>query len=95
MSGLTTSLPALQIVVPLFGALATALVRRHAFAYAITLAVSWLLPVIAALLVWQTMTAGTVSYHLGGWEPPWGIEYRIDAFNALVLFIVPPESLAS
>ncbi|MGE0565070.1 MAG: monovalent cation/H+ antiporter subunit D family protein [Pseudolabrys sp.] len=88
MSGIASSLPALQIIVPLFGALAAALVRRHTLAYAITLAVSWLLPIIAGLLVWQTMTTGTISYHLGGWTPPWGIEYRIDAVNALVLFIV-------
>jgi multicomponent Na+:H+ antiporter subunit D len=29
-----------------------------------------------------------LSYELGGWAPPWGIEYRIDAMNALVALIV-------
>ncbi len=36
----------------------------------------------------QVATGGTIRYSLGGWEPPWGIEYRVDAFNALVLVLV-------
>jgi len=29
-----------------------------------------------------------IHYHLGGWDPPWGIEYMIDHLNALVLVAV-------
>ncbi|MCD6456387.1 MAG: monovalent cation/H+ antiporter subunit D family protein [Methanophagales archaeon] len=29
-----------------------------------------------------------IHYWLGGWAPPWGIEYVVDAFNAYVLVIV-------
>lgn len=36
-------------------------------------------------LLFEVMQKGVISYHLGGWEPPWGIEYRVDALNALVL----------
>ena len=25
---------------------------------------------------------------LGGWAPPWGIEYRVDLLNAFVLMLV-------
>jgi multicomponent Na+:H+ antiporter subunit D len=31
---------------------------------------------------------GTISYWLGGWQPPWGIEYRIDHLNAIMLVLV-------
>lgn len=31
---------------------------------------------------------GTISYWLGGWQPPWGIEYRIDHLNAVMLVLV-------
>ncbi|MEO0465432.1 MAG: monovalent cation/H+ antiporter subunit D family protein [Pseudomonadota bacterium] len=31
---------------------------------------------------------GLVSYALGGWEPPAGIEFRVDALNALILCLV-------
>lgn len=36
-------------------------------------------------LFFKVMKGGTISYHLGGWQPPWGIEYRVDALNGLVL----------
>jgi multicomponent Na+:H+ antiporter subunit D len=31
---------------------------------------------------------GTIQYWLGGWKPPWGIEYRIDHLNAIMLVLV-------
>jgi multicomponent Na+:H+ antiporter subunit D len=34
-----------------------------------------------------------IHYYLGGWEPPWGIEYVIDHLNALVLVSVATISL--
>ena len=36
---------------------------------------------------------GTISYWLGGWKPPWGIEYRIDHLNASMLVLVSLLSL--
>jgi len=33
-------------------------------------------------------TVGTIRYWLGGWSPPWGIEYVVDALNAYVLVIL-------
>ncbi len=36
---------------------------------------------------------GTISYWLGGWQPPWGIEYRIDHLNAVMLVLVSAISL--
>ena len=39
--------------------------------------------------VWtQVMATGPISYHIGDWAPPVGIEYRVDAVNAWVLLIV-------
>jgi len=36
---------------------------------------------------------GTIQYWLGGWKPPWGIEYRIDHLNAIMLVLVSLLSL--
>jgi multicomponent Na+:H+ antiporter subunit D len=33
----------------------------------------------------HVLTVGTIRYRLGGWVPPWGIEYVMDALNAYVL----------
>jgi multicomponent Na+:H+ antiporter subunit D len=85
-------LPALQIVIPLIGAVLTALIRRGPAAFLITLAVNLLMPFISGALLWQAMTSGPVSYHLGGWAPPIGIEYRIDVLGGFVLVLVSSVS---
>lgn len=44
---------------------------------------------VAALkLLLLVIQGGVVQYRMGGWAPPFGIEYRIDLFNALVLLLV-------
>ncbi|MGB8528078.1 MAG: proton-conducting transporter membrane subunit, partial [Rhodoplanes sp.] len=88
MTVVWTNLPALQVVIPLIGALFTGFMRRGATAFAVALVVSWMMPVIAGAMLWQVLTTGPISYHLGGWAPPWGIEYRVDLLNAFVLVLV-------
>ena len=46
------------------------------------------MPLIAGAMLWQVLQTGPISYHLGGWAPPWGIEYRVDVLNAFVLLLV-------
>lgn len=57
---------------------------------------AWLLTVIAAgaslvcalVLLASVNLEGIVSYQLGGWAPPMGIEFRIDRLNVLFLLLV-------
>jgi multicomponent Na+:H+ antiporter subunit D len=65
-----------------------AFLRRHTPAFLLTAVVSFVLPFISGAMLWQVLTEGPISYALGGWEPPWGIEYRVDALNAFVLMLV-------
>jgi multicomponent Na+:H+ antiporter subunit D len=88
MNAIYPQLPALQVVVPLLGAVLAAFLRRGASAFALTLAVSWVMPFVAGAMLWQVLTSGPISYHLGGWPPPFGIEYRIDALNGFVMLLV-------
>jgi multicomponent Na+:H+ antiporter subunit D len=48
----------------------------------------WAFGVAVALLALVVSGAGPISYEIGGWAPPWGIEYRVDMINAFVLVIV-------
>lgn len=80
--------PALQVVLPLIGSVLAALVRRSGPAYVITLVVSFLMPVIAWLLLFQVLEEGPISYVFGDWAAEVGIEYRIDTVNALLLVLV-------
>ena len=88
MNAVWPHLPALQVIIPLIGALLAALVRSGRAGFAVALLVSWLMPLIAGAMLWQVLSVGPISYHLGGWEPPWGIEYRVDALNGFVLVLV-------
>ena len=79
-------LPALQVVVPLLAAPFILVVRRGAWFIAV--AASWIALAIALALAFKVREAGTISYAIGNWPPPWGIEYRVDALNSFVLVLV-------
>jgi multicomponent Na+:H+ antiporter subunit D len=85
---LAAHLPALQVVVPLLAAPLTVLLRRRAYAFGVALAASWVALAIAVLLWLQVADSGTISYAIGNWPPPWGIEYRVDKLSAFVLVLV-------
>jgi multicomponent Na+:H+ antiporter subunit D len=84
----TDDLPALQVVVPLMAAPLCVLLRRGWAAWLLAFAVSRATLAIAVALLLQVQATGTISYLLGSWAAPWGIEYRIDAVNAPLLVLV-------
>ncbi|MGE0224756.1 MAG: monovalent cation/H+ antiporter subunit D family protein [Acetobacteraceae bacterium] len=88
MTRILPHLPALTVVVPLIAALLAGLLRRGTIAFWLTLLVCWLLPVITIALMAQVMAHGPVTYAMGGWDPPWGIAYRVDLLNGFVLVLV-------
>ena len=81
-------LPILQVVIPLLAAPLCMVVRIPRLAWTIALLASSGAFVISLLLLQTVLETGTVSYLLGGWPSPWGIEYRIDQLNAYVLLLV-------
>lgn len=85
---MTEHLPALQVVVPLIGALLTALARRPLAAWIVTLVTALATLAVSVALLVEVEAAGVISYRLGGWDPTLGIEYRVDIVNAMVLVLV-------
>ena len=85
---ISAHLPALQVVVPLLAAPVCLLLRNRHAAWLLTALVTWATFIIALGLLAQVADRGTISYAIGDWAPPWGIEYRVDLFGALVLVIV-------
>jgi len=42
-----------------------------------------------SVLIFSTiLSQGTIQYQIGGWPPPWGIEYKIDSLNAFMLVLI-------
>lgn len=85
---LRDQLPALQIVIPFLTAPLIVLFGSRIMAWWLSFAASAISLVIAYLLLMQVIDGGFISYQLGGWAPPMGIEYRIDATNGLVLLLI-------
>lgn len=81
-------LPALQVVLPLVAAPLCVLLHRGRLAWLVALLTSWATFAIACLLLNQVLAGGPISYALGGWEPPLGIEYRVDMLSAFILVMV-------
>ena len=78
----------MQVIVPLMAAPLCLLLVRPRLVWLFTLIASGFTFLISSLLLQQVMTSGTIIYELGGWEAPWGIEYRIDQLNAFLLLII-------
>ena len=85
---LTDQLPILQTVIPMLSAPIIVLLGSRMAAWWIAFIASLCTLACAYLLLIQVMPGGFISYQLGGWAPPLGIEYRVDAANALILFLI-------
>ena len=76
-------LPVLIIVIPLIFAVIIPLVAR------LNRLLPWIIATtISISLLITVQDTGKISYWLGGWEPPWGIEYVVDYMSAFVLVVV-------
>lgn len=85
---MTQHFPVLQVVLPLLCAPLCVVLRNGLAVRSLTLLVSWLSFGISASLLVEVHQHGPISYELGGWAAPWGIEYRVDALNSFILLIV-------
>ena len=78
----------LLVVVPLLAAPVCVMLRSPGGAWSVATAVSWAVFAIAIKLLMTVLDQGEVVYRIGGWDAPWGIEYRLDAVGVFVVLIV-------
>lgn len=88
MSFLLTHGPVLAIVIPLLGAPICALLRGPTIPWALTLILSAVSFFVSFEMLFHVAANGPISYELGGWAPPWGIEYVVDPLSAFVMLII-------
>lgn len=88
-------LPVLQVVLPLVAAPLCLLLARSVWAWLLAFIVSLAALVISIVLLREVYTGEVLSYAIGGWAAPWGIEYRVDAVNAFILIIVTAISVVA
>ncbi|NQV57039.1 MAG: monovalent cation/H+ antiporter subunit D family protein [Rhodospirillales bacterium] len=85
---MSAHLPILQVVLPLIASPLCVLLKRGDVAWIVALLVSILSLFISTMLLVQVSGTGTITYLLGDWAAPWGIEYKVDFLSAFVLLIV-------
>ncbi len=83
-------LPILIVVIPLIFAVIIPLVGRlnKLLPWIIATTITFFCFLISISLLITVLDTGKIRYWLGGWEPPWGIEYVVDYLSAFVLVVV-------
>lgn len=78
----------LVVVLPLLAAPLCVLAGKGKWAWAVAAAASWSAFGLALHLVNRVLTDGPITYALGGWEAPVGIEFRLDAAGAMLMLVI-------
>jgi multicomponent Na+:H+ antiporter subunit D len=87
--------PALIVVVLFIAAFAAPLLYRQGKMLAVyfIIAAHIMALAIAVLLLINVQQHGPVLYHMGGWPPPWGIEFKADSLRLYMVIVVLTVSL--
>ncbi len=87
--------PAIILIAPFLIAILLALVGVKREGLCFPLAIVGLSLSLAASIatLFRVIDEGTVQYFMGGWEPPFGIELRVDGLNVLVALAVSAVAL--
>ncbi|MEM9302452.1 MAG: monovalent cation/H+ antiporter subunit D family protein [Pseudomonadota bacterium] len=89
---LTQQMPALQVVVPMLTAPILVFLRDGRLSWLAALVTSATTFAIAVALTRAVLGGAEISYMMGGWAAPWGIELRVDGLSALLLLVVTGAS---
>ena len=82
--------PILALLYPFLSAFVVALVGQKYRSLCLPVTLMALLGGLAASAnaLLQAVHHGAIDYHLAGWSPPFGIHYRVDVFNGLVMVLI-------
>ncbi|MDY6950182.1 MAG: monovalent cation/H+ antiporter subunit D family protein [Thermodesulfobacteriota bacterium] len=92
---MTAQIPILIVVIPLISSLVCPLIGlwRRGLSYFCAIFSLSLCALASINTLLTVIDSGTIHYRLGGWAPPFGIEYVVDHLNAMMLVIVSVISL--
>ncbi|WP_395461440.1 proton-conducting transporter membrane subunit [Wolbachia endosymbiont (group A) of Therophilus tumidulus] len=81
-------LPILQVIIPIIASMFCFLAKKHKVSWFISFIATTITLIISSILLIKTYKGEIITYHLGNWAPPYGIELRIDVLNSLILTLV-------
>ncbi|MEQ8290416.1 MAG: monovalent cation/H+ antiporter subunit D family protein [Gammaproteobacteria bacterium] len=85
---LSSHLPLLQVVIPLLAAPVCVILHNKTLGWCLATVVSLVSFIIACTLFGQAASGESVTYAIGGWAAPAGIEYHLDRLTAFLLVII-------
>mgnify|MGYP003117245992 FL=1 len=88
MISLSSQFPILVALAPLMAAPFCALFRGNTLPWALTTIISAFSFYVSLSLLFSVVASGPISYELGGWAPPWGIEYVVDPLSGFMLVLI-------
>ena len=82
--------PAIVVIAALVGALVAGILSfvQERYTYPAALIATGVSCAAAVRDLIYVAGHGPIAYHMAGWAPPMGIEYRIDTLNAMVLVLI-------
>uniref|UniRef100_A0A3B0J7K4 Na(+)/H(+) antiporter subunit D n=1 Tax=Wolbachia endosymbiont of Aleurodicus dispersus TaxID=1288877 RepID=A0A3B0J7K4_9RICK len=81
-------LPILQVIIPIIASMFCFLTKKHRVSWFISFFTTTATFFISLTLLVKTYNGEIITYYLGDWVPPYGIELRIDMLNSLILTLV-------
>jgi multicomponent Na+:H+ antiporter subunit D len=92
---MTAQIPILIVVIPLISSFFCPLIGlwRKGLCYFWAVVALSLCALASVHTLLTVVEIGTIRYRLGGWAPPFGIEYVVDHLNAMMLVLVSVISL--
>ena len=85
---LINHLPILQVITPMLIAPILIVLNNKTLSWLLSFVGALACLIISMLLIQAVSDGSALTYFLGGWAPPIGIEYRIDAANSILLFLI-------
>lgn len=81
-------LPILQVVIPIISAMLCFLTTKQKVSWLISFITTIITFTISSVLLIKAYKGEIITYYVGDWVPPYGIELKIDLLNSLILTLV-------
>lgn len=83
------------VILPLLSSPICAIINSGKVSWSISLLAVFVTFILSILFILHISGVEAISYPIGGWKPPIGIEYRLDQLNGFFLFIISFLTLIS
>ncbi|MGM0689293.1 MAG: monovalent cation/H+ antiporter subunit D family protein [Bacillota bacterium] len=90
-----SKLPFYCVLIPLIASFCMPVLARWKKDYCAPLAtlVAGSVFIITIIIGYHVINSGPISYHVAGWEPPWGIEIVVDSLSSIMIMLISGISL--